>query len=74
MKRYVKAILGGFLAVLAAFGWAVAILFLLVGSGVVNGVFMSSTHNQLILTIVVTLIFATGFWLAFRAAYSRNSN
>jgi hypothetical protein len=27
MKRYVRAVLGGFLAILAAFGWTVAISF-----------------------------------------------
>jgi hypothetical protein len=74
MKRYVKAILGGLLAVLAAFGWAVASLFLLVWKGVISGVYMSSTHGQLIWIIVVTLIFAVGFYFAFRVAYSRISN
>lgn len=72
VKRYVKAILGGFLAILAAFGWAIAVLFLL--TEWFGGFFVSTNHGQIISVVVLTLIFAAGFFLAFRVAYSRISN
>ena len=66
MRRYVRAVLGGFLAILAAFGWTVA-----------AAVFISWKYNDsivgvrngLALWIVLFLIFAAGFYLSFRAAY-----
>jgi len=70
MNRYVKAILGGFLALLAAFGWTVTLAFLVLmksGGGIV-GVEINKRPEIL---IPVVLIFAAGFYLAFRAAYSK---
>ena|SRR3954466_12277543 len=58
MKRYVRAFLGGFLAILAAFGWTVAIAFLIswkYGDGI------AGVTNGLALWIFVFLIFALGF-------------
>jgi len=72
MKRYVRAVLGGFLAILAAFGWTVAIGFLVswkYGDSIVG------VKNGLALWIFLFLIFAAGFYLSFRAAYgSKISN
>ena len=73
MKLYIKAVLGGFLAVLAAFGWTVALAFLIVmksGGGIWG--FEISKWPQLLIPVV--LIFAAGFYLAFRAAYCKVSN
>jgi len=72
MKRYARAVLGGFLAILAAFGWTVAVSFLIslkYGDSVVG------VRNGLALWILLFLIFAAGFYLSFRAAYgSKISN
>jgi len=73
MKRYVKAVLGGFLAVLAAFGWVAAIVVILIWRGVDFAVALF-TPKWLAPLVVVVLIFSAGFFLAFRATYSRNSN
>jgi hypothetical protein len=67
MKRYVRAVLGGFLAILAAFGWTVAIGFLVLGK---NGDSVVGVKNGLALWILLFLIFTAGFYLSFRAAYS----
>jgi len=72
MKRYVRAALGGFLAILAAFGWTVATAFFIMqkyGDSIVG------VKAGPALWIFLFLIFAAGFCLAFRAAYgSKNSN
>jgi hypothetical protein len=72
MKLYAKAVLGGFLAILAAFGWTVTIGFLITwkyGDSIVG------VKNGLALWIFLFLIFAAGFYLSFRAAYgSKISN
>jgi hypothetical protein len=72
MNRYIRAILGGILAILAAFGWTVALAFVLAP----HRVTMPPLSNQgnAILTAIVLLIFSGGFYLAFRAAYRRISN
>ena len=76
MKRYVKAVLGGVLAILAAFGWVVAIITALTfASGVGTwGVDIPKGRGLVVALIPVFLIFSVGFYLAFRAAYSKNSN
>jgi hypothetical protein len=73
MKRYAKAVLGGFLAILAAIGWTVAIAFLalLKGRDTIVGIEINKWPESLILML---LVFSAGFYLAFRAAYSKNSN
>jgi len=72
MNRYTKGILGGILAVLAAFGWVFAILFVLMLKGVISGVVFERGFPAWILLV---LIVAGGFYLGFRAAYdSKGSN
>jgi hypothetical protein len=73
MKRYVKAILGGFLAILAALGWTVGIAFLamLKGDTIVG---IEINKGGLYLLIPLFLIFSVGFFFAFRAAYFKTSN
>ncbi len=71
MRRYVKGIFGGFLALMAAFGWTAAIAFLIViksGGGIWG--FEISKSPELLIPVI--LIFAVGFYLAFRAAYYKN--
>jgi hypothetical protein len=76
MKRYIKAVLGGLLATLAAFGWIVTILMALtlISRDAIWGVEIPKGRGAIILLVPVFLIFSVGFYLAFRAAYSRNSN
>ena len=59
MARYMKAILGGFLAILAAFGWLSAILTLLAmkGTDFVVGI---HTPKWISLGIIVLMIFPAG--------------
>jgi hypothetical protein len=74
MKRYVKGVLGGLLAILAAFGWTVTLAFAIAwkyqregqawGIGAINGP---------PLWIALFLIFAVGFYFGFRSVYSANS-
>jgi hypothetical protein len=71
MNSYVKAVLGGFLAILAAFGWAVAIAFMLILKGVVSVV---GIYKGAALWVLLVMIFSVGFYLSFRAAYSKKSN
>jgi hypothetical protein len=71
VKRYVKGVLGGLLAILAAFGWAGAAFMLLAVKG--NKIWGIEIPVGPLPWVLVTLIFAAGFFLAFRAAYSRNS-
>ena len=73
MKRYVKAVLGGFLALLAAFGWVSAIATILAMNGISFGVALF-TPKWVAPLVIVVLIFSAGFFLAFRAAYSKISN
>lgn len=73
MKCYVRAFLGGVLAILAAFGWTVAIGFLVSWKYGDSGI--AGVRNGLALWVFLFLIFAAGFYLSFRAAYgSRISN
>lgn len=73
MKGYLRAVLGGFLAILAAFGWTVGIAFfaMLKGDTIVG---VEVNKGGLYLLIPLFLVFSAGFILAFRAAYSRSSN
>jgi len=73
MNRYVKAILGGFLAILAALGWVFAIGGILAARGIDFAIAVT-TPKWLVPAVILILIFSTGFFLAFSAAYSRNSN
>jgi hypothetical protein len=75
MKRYAKAVLGGCLAVGAAFGWMVTIVVALgFASDRIWGVSLPKSLEIIVIPIPVFLIFSVGFYVAFRAAYSRNSN
>ena len=72
MNRYMKGIFGGFLAILAAFGWVFAILFLLMFKGVLSGIAFERGFPAWVLLV---LIVAGLFYLGFRAAYgSKSSN
>ncbi len=71
MKRFWKGIFGGILAILAAFGWTVAIVFIL---SMKFGSFLAGVRVGIALWITLFVIFAVGFYLAFRSAYSRRSN
>jgi hypothetical protein len=71
MTGYTKGIFGGFLAVLAAFGWVAAILFLLMFTGVLSGaVFVRGFPAWILLGLII----AGGFYLGFRAAYDSKSS
>lgn len=66
MKRYTKAVLGGFLAILAAFGWMVAIVFLV---SLKSPNIMVGVRLERDLWLFLFLTFSAGFYLSFRAAY-----
>jgi hypothetical protein len=70
MKRYVKGVLGGILAILAAFGWTITLAFAVGWKDQMWGIYVSKGPEVWILPF---LIFATGFYLAFRRVYSSNS-
>ena len=72
MNRYVKAVLGGFLAILAAVGWVSAIGVILAWRGVDFAVALF-TPKWLAPLVIVVLIFSAGFFLSFRAAYGSKS-
>jgi hypothetical protein len=71
MKRYVRAVLGGFLAILAAFGWTVAISFF---AALKYGNIIAGVRIGLALWILLFLTFSAGFYLSFRAAYRAKSS
>lgn len=70
MKRYVRAIFGGLLAILAAFGWAVAVSFFITMK---YGLFISGLRVGAPLWVLLFLIFAVGFYFSFRSAYRSNN-
>jgi hypothetical protein len=72
MNRYVKAVFGGLLALLAAFGWTIACAFLVVRRDTGWGTELLNELGRA--WIVLVAIFSAGFFLAFRAAYFKNSN
>jgi hypothetical protein len=76
MNRYVRAALGGFLAILAAFGWTFAIESLVLWHyGMIGGVWGIEVPRYFwYWSLLILLIFSVGFILAFRAAYSKNSS
>ena len=74
MKRYLTAIAGGLLALLAAFGWTVAIAFFVTWKfdDIIFGIHV---RNGMLALVIPLIIFTVGFFFAFRAAYVRkNSN
>ena len=70
MKPYLKGVLGGLLAILAAFGWTVTLAFAIAwkyqgqGEGWAIG-----AVNGPALWIVLFVIFTAGFYFAFRSTY-----
>ena len=72
MKRYVKGVLGGLLAILAAFGWCIALIVIIswMSKDSIVGIHVANYRG---VWIVPFLIFAIGFYLAFRSAYSSTS-
>jgi len=73
MKRYVKAVLGGLLAILAAFGCTVAIVYWFWWKPEFLGLRVSSVSAGPKFWALLCLIFSVGFYFAFRAAYGSNS-
>ena len=74
MKRYVKAVLGGLLAILAAFGWTVTLAIAIsVARPRLGEIWGFDPAHAPAVYVIVLLIFAAGFYLAFRAAYVSNS-
>jgi hypothetical protein len=70
MGRYLKAFLGGLLALMAAFGWAATLdVIVLWRSGAIPGFWGYEVPKTPWYWSLVLLIFAAGFYLAFRAAY-----
>ena len=74
MRRYIRAMLGGLLAVLAAFGWVVTILvgLTLASRDAIWGIELPRGHGAIVALIPVFLIFSAGFYVAFRAAYRKD--
>jgi len=72
MKRYVKGLFGGLLAIMAAFGWCVALVVLVSLKSQDTAVGFYIQKNQAV-WVVPFLIFAVGFYLAFRSVYRPNS-
>jgi H+/Cl- antiporter ClcA len=70
MNNYIKAMLGGILAVLAAFGWAVTLAFVIAWKNQQKGEAwgLDPAHAPLLL-IILFLVFAVGFYLGFRKIY-----
>jgi hypothetical protein len=73
MKRYVNAVFGGILAMLAAFGWTITLAFAIAlryqGGNRATGFGAIGAYNGPALWIVMFLIFSAGFFLAFRKIY-----
>jgi len=75
MNRYVKGVFGGILAILAAFGWTVAIAYLLFWKPEFMGLQIVGIHVGRPFWVTLFLIFSVGFFFAFRSTYkSKNSN
>jgi hypothetical protein len=74
MNRYVKGVFGGILAILAAFGWTVAIAYLLWWKPGFLGTRVTSISLGPVFWIVLCLIFSVGFYVAFPAIYGRKNS
>ena len=72
MKRYLKGVFGGLLAILAAFGWCAALIQIILWKfqDSVVSIFVEKGWE---VWIPPFLIFAVGFYLAFRSVYRPNS-
>jgi hypothetical protein len=72
MKRYLRGALGGILALLAAFGWTITFVFAIAwkygGNDKAHG-FHGVAINGPVLWTILLLIFAAGFYFAFRKVY-----
>ena len=72
MKSYVRGVVGGILALVAAFGWTVTVAFAIAmkysGNGKAYG-FDVVRANGPVLWFVLLLIFTVGFYLGFRRVY-----
>jgi len=73
MNRYVRGVLGGLLAILAAFGWVSAIGVILASRGVDFAVALIQP-KWLAPPVLLIRLFSAGFFLAFRAVHSNNPN
>ncbi len=72
MKNYVRGVLGGILALLAAFGWTITVAFAIAmkysGNDQAYGLDVVRINGP-ILWVVLLLIFTVGFYLGFRKVY-----
>jgi hypothetical protein len=72
MKSYVRGVLGGILALLAAFGWTVTIAFAIAmkyGSNDIAYGLDVVRINGPVLWVILLLIFTVGFYVGFRKIY-----
>ena len=71
MKRYVNGIIGGILAILAAFGWTITLGVVLASrDNMIVGIHIT---NRAALGVVLFSIFSAGFYLGFRKVYYSRS-
>jgi hypothetical protein len=74
VKRYIKGVLGGILAILAAFGWTVTLAFLIAllcqKHDMAFGLRVDRANSPPFWTALF-VIFSIGFYLGFRKVYSR---
>ena len=72
MKSYVRGMLGGFLALLAAFGWTVTVAFAIAmkysGNDKAYGLEVVGINGP-VLWVILLLIFTVGFYFGFRRVY-----
>jgi hypothetical protein len=72
MKSYVRGVVGGILALLAAFGWTVTVAFAIAikftGSDKAYGIDVLSANGP-VLWFVLLGTFTVGFYLGFRKVY-----
>jgi len=71
--NYIKGILGGLLAILAAFGWCIALVVVISWWQRGDWAFGIYVGNNRMVWIIPFLLFSIGFYLAFRKAYFLNS-
>ena len=70
MNNYVKGVLGGILAVLAAFGWAATLAFVIAWKNQQKSeAWGLDPALAPLLFIILFLVFVVGFYLGFRKIY-----
>jgi hypothetical protein len=72
MKRYLRGVVGGILALLAAFGWTITLAFAIAWKYRENGKaygLHALVLNGPKLWIILFVVFTAGFYFAFRKVY-----